>query len=283
MNKITTYFILLSATLAIASCAQQSDYKKSPNELEYKIITDKQQPKAKVGQVIKYNVYWRKMNDSLFLSTRDKKIPLYSMVDSPKFKGDPLEVLAMMGAGDSVSCKVPVDLIFKGNPPAFLKSGDFMKLDITVDEVLTQEEYDNLIQEQSSSQLKLEEKIIEEYMTQKGIKGIKTPAGIYVVMEKEGTGKQPVDGNIVRVDYTGRLLNGNEFDSSMKPGGQPYQFQIGKATVIAGWDKGIPYFKEGGKGKLLIPSPLGYGEQGNGPGIPPNSPLEFDIQLVEVK
>lgn len=283
MNKIATYFISLLATLAMASCAQQSDYKKSPNELEYKIITDKQQPKAKVGQVIKYNVYWRKMNDSLFLSTRDKKIPLYSMVDSPKFKGDPLEVLAMMGAGDSVSCKVPVDLIFKGNPPAFLKSGDFMKLDITVDEVLSKEDYDNLIQEQSSSQLKLEQKIIEEYMTQKGMKGIKTPAGFYVVMEKEGTGKQPVDGSIVRVDYTGRLLNGNVFDSSMKPGGQPYQFQIGKAAVIDGWDKGIPYFKEGGKGKLLIPSPLGYGEQGNGPGIPPNSPLEFDIQLVEVK
>lgn len=283
MNRITTYFIVLLATLAVASCAQQSDYKKSPNELEYKIITDKQQPKAKVGQVIKYNVYWRKMNDSLFLSTRDKKIPLYSMVDSPKFKGDPLEVLAMMGAGDSVSCKVPVDLIFKGNPPAFLKSGDFMKLDITVDEVLSKEDYESLIQEQSSSQLKLEQKIIEDYMTQKGMKGIKTPAGIYVVMEKEGTGKQPVDGSIVRVDYTGRLLNGNVFDSSMKPGGQPYQFQIGKATVISGWDKGIPYFKEGGKGKLLIPSPLGYGEQGNGPGIPPNSPLEFDIQLVEVK
>lgn len=283
MNKITSLIVLLSVTVAIVSCSEQSDYKKSPNELEYKIITDKQQPKAKIGQVIKYNVYWRKMNDSLFLSTRDKNIPLYSMVDSPKFKGDPLEVLAMMGAGDSVSCKVPVNLIFKGNPPVFLKSGDFMKLDITVDEVLSQDDYNKMMLEQSASQLKLEQKIIEDYMTQKGMKGIKTPDGIYVVMETEGKGKQPVDGSVVRVDYTGRLLNGNVFDSSMRPGGQPYQFQIGKASVIAGWDKGIPYFKAGGKGKLLIPSPLGYGEQGNGPNIPPNSPLEFDIHLVEVK
>ena len=223
------------------------------------------------------------MNDSLFLSTKDKEIPLYSQVDSPKFKGDPLEVLAMMGAGDSASCKVPVDLIFRGNPPAFLKKGDFMKLDITVDQVLTKEEYDKMMMAQSVSQMQIEQKNIESYLTQNGLTGVKTAAGMYLVTEKEGTGKQPVNGSTVRVNYTGKLLNGQQFDSSLSPGREPFEFVIGQGSVIRGWDEGIPYFKEGGKGKLFIPSTLGYGEQGMGSQIPPNSILVFDIELVEVK
>lgn len=282
MKRISSFYYLLLVIPFLASCGGE-EYKKSANDLEYRIIVDKKQPKAKVGEVIKYNVYWRKMNDSLFLSTKDKEIPLYSQVDSPKFKGDPLEVLAMMGAGDSASCRVPVDLIFRGNPPAFLKKGDFMKLDITVDQVLTKEEYDNMMMAQSVSQMQIEQKNIESYLTQNGLTGVKTAAGMYLVTEKEGTGKQPVNGNTVRVNYTGKLLNGQQFDSSLSPGREPFEFVIGQGSVIRGWDEGIPYFKEGGKGKLFIPSTLGYGEQGMGSQIPPNSILVFDIELVEVK
>jgi FKBP-type peptidyl-prolyl cis-trans isomerase FkpA len=282
MKRISSFYYLILVIPFLASCGGE-EYKKSANDLEYRIIVDKKQPKAKVGEVIKYNVYWRKMNDSLFLSTKDKEIPLYSQVDSPKFKGDPLEVLAMMGAGDSASCRVPVDLIFRGNPPAFLKKGDFMKLDITVDQVLTKEEYDNMMMAQSVSQMQIEQKNIESYLTQNGLTGVKTAAGMYLVTEKEGTGKQPVNGNTVRVNYTGKLLNGQQFDSSLSPGREPFEFVIGQGSVIRGWDEGIPYFKEGGKGKLFIPSTLGYGEQGMGSQIPPNSILVFDIELVEVK
>ncbi len=282
MKRFSRFYYLVLVLPLLVSCSGE-EYTKSANELEYRIITDKGQPKAKVGEVIKYNVYWRKMNDSLFLSTKDKEIPLYSQVDSPKFKGDPLEVLAMMGAGDSVSCRVPVDLIFRGNPPAFLKKGDFMKLDITVDQVLTKEEYEKMMMEQSVSQLQLEQKTIESYLTQNGLTGIKTADGMYLITEKEGTGKQPVNGNTVRVNYTGKLLNGQQFDSSLNPGREPFEFVIGQGSVIRGWDKGIPYFKEGGKGKLFIPSSLGYGEQGMGSQIPPNSILVFDIELLEVK
>ncbi len=282
MKRISSFYYLLLVIPFLASCGGE-EYKKSANDLEYRIIVDKKQPKAKVGEVIKYNVYWRKMNDSLFLSTKDKEIPLYSQVDSPKFKGDPLEVLAMMGAGDSASCRVPVDLIFRGNPPAFLKKGDFMKLDITVDQVLTKEEYDKMMMAQSVSQMQIEQKNIESYLTQNGLTGVKTAAGMYLVTEKEGTGKQPVNGSTVRVNYTGKLLNGQQFDSSLSPGREPFEFVIGQGSVIRGWDEGIPYFKEGGKGKLFIPSTLGYGEQGMGSQIPPNSILVFDIELVEVK
>lgn len=281
MKKVHSFsYFLLLFVIVFTSCKQE-EYKKSPNDLEYRVIVDKKQPKAQIGQVIKYNVYWRTMEDSLFLSTRDKNIPLYSQVDSPKFKGDPLEVLTMMGAGDSISCRVPADLIFRGSPPAFLNHGDLMKLDLTVEQVMSKEEYEQLMMAQSASQLQVEQKEIEKYMTQNGLKGMKTPSGIYVITEVEGKGKQPVNGSTVKVDYTGKLMNGSQFDSSV--GREPYEFQIGTRSVIQGWDEGIPYFKEGGKGKLLIPSALGYGERGNGPQIPPNSVLVFDIELVEVK
>lgn len=282
MKRIAGFLPLIILITVLNSCSQD-EYKKSSNDLEYRIIVDNGQPEAKVGQIIKYNVYWRKMNDSLFLSTKDKNIPLYSQVDSPKFKGDPLEVLAMMGAGDSASCRVPVDLIFRGNPPVFLKKGDMMKLDIAVEQVLTAEEYDKMMMEQAVTQLQLEQKQIESYLTQNGLTAVKTAAGMYLIMQTEGKGKQPVDGNTVKVNYTGKLLSGEQFDSSLDPGREPLEFQIGTGSVIKGWDVGIPYFKEGGKGKLYIPSTLAYGERGSGSRIPPNSTLVFDIELLEVK
>jgi FKBP-type peptidyl-prolyl cis-trans isomerase FkpA len=77
------------------------------------------------------------------------------------------------------------------------------------------------------------------------------------------------------------LLDGTEFDSSLKPGRTPFEFTIGQGMVIKGWDEGIPMFKVGGKGKLLIPANLGYGENEQG-SIPANSVLIFDIELLGV-
>ncbi|MEY4928141.1 MAG: hypothetical protein RI894_2579 [Bacteroidota bacterium] len=108
------------------------------------------------------------------------------------------------------------------------------------------------------------------------------PSGLNYVIETEGTGAQAQAGKTVSVHYTGKLLNGTKFDSSVDRG-QPIEFPLGVGQVIKGWDEGIALFKVGGKGKLLIPSYLAYGEQGSPPVISPNSVLVFDIELVNVK
>src|SRR5512132_2326781 len=96
-----------------------------------------------------------------------------------------------------------------------------------------------------------------------------------------GTGAEAKDGDKVKVHYTGRLLKNNlVFDSSV--GKTPFEFQLGKASVIKGWDLGVVGMKVGGKRKLTIPSKLGYGEGGSPPKIPGKATLVFDIELLSV-
>jgi peptidylprolyl isomerase len=110
---------------------------------------------------------------------------------------------------------------------------------------------------------------------------VTTPSGLKYIDEVVGTGQSPRTGQTVTVHYTGTLENGTKFESSVDKG-QPFPFRIGTGTVIPGWDEGVMTMKPGGKRKLIIPPDLAYGAQGR-PGIPPNSKLIFEIELLSVK
>ncbi len=97
--------------------------------------------------------------------------------------------------------------------------------------------------------------------------------------ETVGTGAEAHAGDVVTVDYTGKLQNGTVFDSSI--GKKPIQFTLGIGQVIPGWDQGLQGMKVGGKRLLIIPPQLGYGAQDYGP-IPGNSTLIFEVTLVGV-
>lgn len=99
---------------------------------------------------------------------------------------------------------------------------------------------------------------------------------------KEGTGATARPGRMVSVHYRGTLTNGTEFDSSHKHGA-PFEFRLGAAQVIRGWDDGVEGMKVGGQRKLVIPPSLGYGATGAGGVIPPNATLVFEIELLDVK
>ncbi|MBX4201160.1 FKBP-type peptidyl-prolyl cis-trans isomerase [Candidatus Parcubacteria bacterium] len=99
---------------------------------------------------------------------------------------------------------------------------------------------------------------------------------------KEGSGEPAKTGDLVTVNYTGTLLNGIKFDSSLNPGRTPFQFRLGDNRVIAGWEMGVLGMKAGEKRKLTIPAELGYGEAGAGELIPPNATLVFEIDLLKI-
>ncbi|HYG49317.1 MAG TPA: FKBP-type peptidyl-prolyl cis-trans isomerase [Flavobacteriales bacterium] len=125
-------------------------------------------------------------------------------------------------------------------------------------------------------QLKKDKKIIEQYIKDHGLTAQSTEDGLYYVIENAGTGTQPSSSSTVKVAYKGYYTDGRAFDASHVSG---VDFSL--ATVIKGWQIGIPKFKEGGKGILLIPSGLGYGPKGRGD-IPGNEVLIFDITLIDV-
>jgi peptidylprolyl isomerase len=109
----------------------------------------------------------------------------------------------------------------------------------------------------------------------------KTDSGLYYRIDVEGTGAYPKKGQNIQVHYTGSLTDGFTFDSSIQRG-QPIGIPIGVGRVIPGWDEGIMLLREGGKGRLVIPSNLGYGAQGAGGVIPPHATLIFDVELVKI-
>ena len=113
------------------------------------------------------------------------------------------------------------------------------------------------------------------------VTGVQTTAsGLQYKVEKPGTGKSPAANSVVKVHYTGKLVDGKVFDSSVERG-EPIEFPLNQ--VIPGWTEGLQLMKEGEKATLYIPSNLGYGPQGVPGTIPPNSTLIFDVELIEVK
>ena len=121
-----------------------------------------------------------------------------------------------------------------------------------------------------------DENIITKYIAEHGLNATATGSGLYYVISSQGTGVQPTASSNVTVIYKGYLTDGTVFDRSPTGG---YTTSLSK--VIQGWQEGIPLFKKGGKGILLIPSALGYGSNATG-SIPANSVLIFDIELVDV-
>lgn len=121
------------------------------------------------------------------------------------------------------------------------------------------------------------EKFLAE--NKKNEKVMETASGLQYVVEKEGTGAQPTAEDEVTVHYTGKLLNGQVFDSSVSRG-EPATFPLNR--VIPGWTEGVQLMKEGGKYTFFIPSDLAYGAQGVPNAIPPHSTLIFEVELIKV-
>ena len=113
--------------------------------------------------------------------------------------------------------------------------------------------------------------------------GVKaTASGLQYSVVKEGTGKKPTAESTVKVHYTGTLLDGTKFDSSVDRG-QPFEFVIGVGQVIKGWDQGVAGMKVGGRRRITIPPNLAYGKRGAGGVIGPDETLVFVVDLIGLR
>ncbi len=121
----------------------------------------------------------------------------------------------------------------------------------------------------------------QEFLTKNAKKdGVKVlPSGLQYKVLTAGSGKSPGSSDSVTVHYRGTLIDGTEFDSSIKRG-QPATFPVN--GVIKGWTEALQLMKEGAKWQLFIPSDLAYGERGAGANIGPHATLIFDVELIKI-
>ena len=226
-------------------------------------------------------------NDSIIFSTystakRTTMIP----VGKAKTVADMNEAFQLLGTGDSAIFKLPSDSLFTkpGSRPAFIKQGAYIIVGIKVDTVVTSDGYTALMTASAGKQIQTEEELIKKYLDENKIIASPTESGLYYVVETPGKGDNAKAGDSVSVIYTGLLLNGKIFDAtSMSEAKKPFTFQLGAHNVVQGWDEGLTYFNKGAKGKLFIPSHLGYKERAIPNRIPANSVLVFEVELANIK
>jgi FKBP-type peptidyl-prolyl cis-trans isomerase len=160
--------------------------------------------------------------------------------------------------------------------------------DVELVNMRSKEEYDREREEEAAKQRAKQEQLKnsekaqrDKYLADNNITVEPTASGLYYIETEEGTGMKAMAGNTVTVHYTGRLLDGTIFDSSVDRG-EPLSFRLGAGEVIKGWDEGIALMNEGGKATLIIPSDIAYGSRDGGT-IPPYSTLVFDVELLSVE
>ncbi len=150
---------------------------------------------------------------------------------------------------------------------------------------MTREEADAVVRNyfekagENEAQKNLEEgnAFLEENRQREGIKT--TESGLQYEVLEEGTGEKPDSTDRVRVHYTGKLIDGTVFDSSVERG-EPAVFRVDQ--VIPGWTEALQMMKVGAKWRIYLPSLIAYGERGAGADIGPNSALIFDVELLEI-
>ncbi|NCI46228.1 FKBP-type peptidyl-prolyl cis-trans isomerase [Sediminibacterium soli] len=281
---------LLAFVVLLASCNQ---YKTSPTGLKYKIKSGNG-PALKNGQLIKFNVEYKVPPKDSVITTSFDRIPAYMVVDSSRLeKHSFLEIILQCKVGDEVDFMMSVDTLKKlgGIPkedPNF-KVGDMIKGRVQILKAFaTQEEAQADYAKEIDLEKAREVKAVQEYASKKGYKTQATPSGALVMVENPGTGAKADSGTVAKVMYKGYLLkNGQEFDSNMKPGGQPLEVGVGGGqvsgiSVIKGLDEALRYVGKGGKGRVFIPAMLGYGPKGSPPMIPEYANLGFDFEVIDV-
>ena len=215
--------------------------------------------------------------------------PIEIPVNVPlSFKSDWPSGLNLLTPGDSVIFRTPVDTILKiaqGQLPPFMKKGGYILYSVVLVSVRSGDAMKQEQEQKSASQQGNDDAAIQEYLNKNNIQATKTESGLYYTIDKEGSGSPLKAGQEIVMNYTGKTMDGKAFDSNVDPQFQhvqPFTFKLGAHEVIPGWDEGIALLKKGSKARLFIPSGLAYGSQDR-PGLPANSVLLFDVEVVDVK
>lgn len=171
---------------------------------------------------------------------------------------------------------VNMDALIAGITQKLQNDSDNYKLEEEAIQDILQDHFQKAADEERAKAQAKNEAFLAENKTKPGV--IETASGLQYRVITEGTGVKPKDDDVVKVHYTGKLIDGTVFDSSVQRG-QPAEFPVGQ--VIPGWTEALKLMSVGSKYELTIPSKLAYGERPTGP-IPANSVLLFEVELLDI-
>jgi len=312
LTKIKFVVACVATTIMLAACS--SKYEKTASGLTYKISHGSGKEKVKQGQVVKFYIEYKLQNGSkdTILNSNFGIMPGYMPVDTARLpKHNFTEIITKLAVGDKVDFVLSVDTLKNmGQIPAYdrlFKKGGTIKgkveiLKIFANDSLTQPDYQVEVKKEETRTsgeraakakeseaknkvlIEQQTKELKEYATKNNIKYVVSPLGVLVEVQNEGTGIKADAGKHAKLMYKGYLVNGKVFDANMGADAKhkdPIDVAVGMHNTIPGFEDAMKYFGKGGKGRLLIPSVLAYGDR-EVPGMPANSNLIFDIEVVDV-
>jgi peptidylprolyl isomerase len=266
-------FIMDQGTVIQEHLAQKgiTSYGKTASGLFYVMHTEGSGAPPAAGATVNVHYIGTLLDGTKFDSSRDRNQPFSFVVGKGQVIKGWDEGLTLFKPGGRGTLYIPSPLAYGENGAGAIPPNAILVFDIELLSV-------------SDASLVLENDVqtILDYLMSQGIHARKAQSGLFYTIDREGSGPNPLPGNMITVHYTGKLLNGTKFDSSYDRG-EPISFKIGSGQVIKGWDLGLRNFNKGSKGTLYIPSALGYGERGAPPAIPGKAILVFDIEVIDIK
>jgi len=287
MKNLTKLMIAFVALAAMGfACSKYPGFKKDKTGLYYKFyVENKKEIKPQIGDIVELT-YSLRVKDSLLV----ENALIYDQIIESLFPGDVYAALRIMHLGDSATFIMNGDTFyyyFMGETFPF--DDKDLYFDIKLNKITLKEEYEQQQTERlqqyetmiEQSRLS-EEGLINEYITNNNINVKPTATGLYFVKKVSGKGKMIKSGSKIKVHYTGKLLDGTVFDSSVERG-EPIDLTAGDGMVIPGWEEALLLMRGGDKATVLIPSNLAYGSRGAGYVIPPYTPIVFEMEIVSVE
>ncbi len=281
---LSALFLMLSVLTGCSNAPK--GYQATDNGLYYRLFTNNGGENPQIGDLLELTMSCS-VNDTVVILPLTKNI---IPMTEPSFWSDFVEGFSMMHKGDSASFIVDIDSSFVNLfgyntlPPQF-SSTDIMRFEVRLDDFYPESEFRFRMIENIKKNYPAEtEKAASElnaYLEKNGVVAQPTSTGLYYVKTQDGTGEKPSKGSTVKAHYTGYLLDGTVFDTSIERG-EPIEFVLGVGQVIPGWDEGIAMMSKGEKAVLYIPYYLAYGDRDLGV-IPPFSNLVFEVELIDFK
>jgi len=230
---------------------------------------------AASGETVVANYRGKLMDGTAFDSNMDTVFHHVSPFEFPLNQHRVIQgwdlAFGILSKGGKATLYVPSELAYGENPPpgGKIKAGDPLIFDVELVDIK-----------------KVEDQFTQYFKSKNITNAKKTAEGVYYVINNAGTGATPTAGQNVTANYTGKLLDGTAFDSSVDPAFghvSPFSFNVGQGQVIRGWDIGFLLLNKGAKATLYIPSELAYGANSPSAKIPANSPMIFEVELVDFK
>ncbi len=298
--KSTYYVILICTVLVATGCSE----KKSPGGVKYKVHRKGDGKEVAFGQFLVMNMELKDSKDSVWFSSKEMGSPVIIPMPDASMEKDDGEygVFKILTKGDSVSFQLTAETMFtktrKRPVPANVDPKSLFSFNLSIRDTWSKEQVDAYQQKMMADsdliQSKRESEMIDAYLKEKGIVAQSTSSGIRYVVKKEGKGELAVAEQTAYVHYACYSLNGKLFDTSIasvakendfdnQGRNEPYPVVVSKSNVIKGWHLMLALMNKGMQVTAYIPSSLGYGQQGRGPSIPPNTILVFDLEVTDIK